>query len=178
MLRIRSPFRPSARPDSNAPAFPPNVLQNPPTLSSADYHKLVLCPCRQPTHSDPILLCVPLHTERLSLSSESSPNEPRPCFAGGSPLRHFFSSVRTCGSPGVLLDFFLRVTAESTSCAITGWSGLPTVLRPRPCASCLHSVFVHQPAHLPQTSFKRPYGTTLCPSLPQPPSEPRVELSS
>ena len=49
MRRIHSPFRPSARPDSSEPAFPPPALPTPPTMSSADCHQPFGHPCGLPT---------------------------------------------------------------------------------------------------------------------------------
>ena len=60
MPRTRSPFRPSARPDCNDPAFPPPVLPIPPTMSSADCHQPFGHPCGRPTREPTSIFVSPL----------------------------------------------------------------------------------------------------------------------
>jgi hypothetical protein len=154
MRRIHSPFRPSARPDSSEPAFPPSALPTPPIPSSADCHQPFGLPCRLPTRESVSFLCVPTVSGRLPCRAKPTRTDQaldKPgCFTSG------ILFARASGSPGVLLDCFPRVAAESTECAVLQWSGLPTVLRPRPRASCLYSIFVHQPAFLRPASFIQP----------------------
>ena len=154
MPRTRSPFRPSARPDSGEAAFPPPAL---PTR----------LPCRLLTAID---RSAPLAGRPLANRPRCFVSPPSPagsCIARdrAPQAEHLLSRVRSLsgisiaradGSPGVLLSCFPRVAAESTECAVFQWSGLPTVLRPRPRASCLYPVFVHRPAFLRPASFIQP----------------------
>ena len=85
-------------------------------------------------------------------------------------------SARTNGPPGVLLGYFPRVAVESTKCAVIKWSGLPTVLRPRPRASCLYSLAVRQPAFLRPASFIQPLRNQTLPFATLATIRPGVEL--
>ena len=105
---------------------------------------------------------------------QSARGRPGTCFGRAIPFRHFLA--RTVGPPGVLLVCFPRVAAESTCCAVFGWPGLPAVLRPRPRASCLHSVFVHRPAFLRPASFIQPLRDQTLPFATLAAIRPGVEL--
>jgi len=174
MLRIRSPFGLSANPDSNRAAFPPPF--SPVRLP---------CPLLTPIDRSATLADRPLANRPPCFVSPPFPAGSRPArdprLASrvlGKPgySQSGISFARTHGSPGVLLDYFPRVTAESTPCAAFQWPGLPTVLRPRPRACCLYSVFVHQPAFLRPASFIQPSRNQTLPFATLAAIQPGVEL--
>lgn len=174
MPRTRSPFGPSADPDSNRAAFPPPFSQ---------IH--LPCPLLTPIDRSATLADRPLAKRPRCFVSPTFPAGSRAARDHRAQAEHLVSRVcstsgisiaRADDSPGVLLNCFPRVAAESTECAVFQWSGLPTVLRPRPRASCLYSVFVHQPAFLRPASFIQPLRNQTLPFATLAAIQPGVEL--
>jgi hypothetical protein len=93
--------------------------------------------------------------------------QPVPCLSG-------VVSCRAIGSPGVLPCCFPCVTVRHTRGDITITGGLPIVLHPRPCSSCLYlptgcqspipSTLYDRPACLLPASFNPPLRNESLPS--------------